>query len=272
MKRFLFLFLVAVACIVVNAQDELKVKSFLPTVNDLTARTQSVKDNAGNFCALVKVVIPDDKLQFECGNIAPLIIGDVSFHTNEYWVYMASGKNGAKHLKVKHPNYPTIDVVFSEYGFSTLEPQMTYTLVLQKPAEVNLEYKYNRTGAILTSAVVPGLGQMAFKNSMLKGTCILASEALAVGGIFVCNSKLNDWKNKSDMATTATDKKDFMKKADNWTNARNVCIGVAAAIYVYNIIDVVFAKKKIGKAERIVTMQPYFDIDKNCGINMALRF
>ena len=272
MKRIIIVAISITLCMVMNAQEGLTIKSFLPSVNDLTARTQPVKDNSGNYCALVKVVIPDALFQFECGSLAPLIVGDVSFHTNEYWVYMASGRNGAKHLKIKHPKYQTIDVVFSQYGFSTLEPQMTYTLVLQRPTEVNLEYKYDRVGAILTSAAVPGLGQIAFKNSTLKGACILGGEALAIGGVFVFNSKRNEWKKKSDMATTAQDKKDFMKKADNWADARNVCIGVAAALYVYNIIDVVFSKKKLKKSERTMTMQPFVDVDKNCGVNMAIRF
>lgn len=142
MKRFLFLFLVATICLVANAQDDLKVKSFLPSLNDLTARTQPVKDKLGNPCALIKVQIPDDKFQFECGNIAPMIVGNVSFHTNEYWVYMIAGKDGAKHLKIKHPNYPTTDIVFSNYGFSTLEPQMTYALILAFP---HVESKFNKT-------------------------------------------------------------------------------------------------------------------------------
>lgn len=84
-------------------------------------------------CALVKVVLADKDVSFECGNLASMIVGDVAFHTNEYWVYLAAGVGGAKHLKVKHPNFPTIDVVFSDYGFKTLEPQTTYTLKIIKP-------------------------------------------------------------------------------------------------------------------------------------------
>ena len=126
-----------------SAQKELKVKSFLPSVNDLTARTEIRNDNGGEPCALVKVVLTDKNVSFECGNLASMIIGDVTFHTNEYWVYLAAGTGGAKHLKVKHPNYPTIDVVFSDYGFSTLEPQTTYTLVISKPRK---ESKFKKTG------------------------------------------------------------------------------------------------------------------------------
>lgn len=125
------------------AQEELNVKSFLPSVNDLTARTEIRNDNGGEPCALVKVILADKDVSFECGNLASMIIGDVTFHTNEYWVYLAAGTGGAKHLKVKHPNYPTIDVVFSNYGFSTLESQTTYTLIISKPHK---ESKFKKMG------------------------------------------------------------------------------------------------------------------------------
>ena len=144
MKSRLFLTLITLTFFVtVSAQEELKVKSLLPSVNDLTARTQIRKDNGGEPCALVKVVLADNNVSFECGNLASMIIGDVTFHTNEYWIYLVAGTGGAKHLKVKHPNYPTIDVVFSDFGFSTLEPQTTYTLVISKPRK---ESKFKRTG------------------------------------------------------------------------------------------------------------------------------
>lgn len=125
------------------AQEELKVKSFLPSITDLTARTEARTDNEGSLCALVKVVVPENGVSFECGNLASLIVGEVSFHTNEYWVYLVAGQYGAKHLKIKHPSFPTIDVVFRDYGISTLEPQTTYTLIITRPRPES-RFKQNR--------------------------------------------------------------------------------------------------------------------------------
>ena len=34
----------------------------------------------------------------------------------------------------------------------------------------------------------------------------------------------------------------YNSKADNWESGRNICIGAAAALYVYNLIDAVAAK------------------------------
>ena len=254
-----------------SAQKELKVKSFLPSVNDLTARTEIRNDNGGEPCALVKVVLTDKNVSFECGNLASMIIGDVTFHTNEYWVYLAAGTGGAKHLKVKHPNYPTIDVVFADYGFSTLEPLTTYTLIIKINEEINPEYKYNRAGAAFTSLALPGLGQMVFKNSYKKGALILAGETMFISGSFLCHSQSRKWRNNSNMAISAVDKKEFMAKSDNWANCRNICIGTVAAIWVYNMADVIFAPHKRTKSNKIV-VNPYYEKCNNKGICFAYRF
>lgn len=131
--KSLVLFIIALTTsVTVFAQGELQVKSFQQSTNDLTARTITRKDAGGTPCALIKVIIGNQGCTFECGNIASMIVGDISFHTNEYWVYLAAGIGGAKHLKVKHPDYATIDVKFSDFGFKTLEPKTTYTLQLQR--------------------------------------------------------------------------------------------------------------------------------------------
>jgi len=135
MKKVLLLIIAFFFSVVVLAQDELKVKSFLPDLTDLTARTAARMDNEGIPCALVKVVIPAKDVAFECGNLASMVVGDVSFHTNEYWVYLVAGQYGAKHLKIKHPSFPTIDVVFRDYGIPTLEQQTTYTLIISYPRQ-----------------------------------------------------------------------------------------------------------------------------------------
>lgn len=142
MKRIRVLIFIFFTTVVVMAQEELNVKSFLPSVNDLSARTNLRVDGNGRPCALVKVIFAEKNATFECGDLASMIVGDVSFHTNEYWVYLVAGQGGAKHLSIKHPNYLTIDVVFSDYGFSTLEAQTTYTLVVTKPHK---ESKFKKT-------------------------------------------------------------------------------------------------------------------------------
>ena len=65
MKYRLLLTLITLTFFVTaSAQEELKVKSLLPSVNDLTARTQIRKDNGGEPCALIKVVLADNNVSF----------------------------------------------------------------------------------------------------------------------------------------------------------------------------------------------------------------
>ena len=117
--RLLSTLMVLFSIIAASAQEELKVKSILPSINDLSARTTVRNDNSGESCALVKVVLPDKDASFECGNLASMIVGDISFHTNEYWVYLVAGTNGAKHLKIKVPNCPTIDNIIVNKNSNT---------------------------------------------------------------------------------------------------------------------------------------------------------
>jgi formylglycine-generating enzyme required for sulfatase activity len=102
------------------------VKSFTEKTSDLSASTQIRKDNNGTPCALVKVQLATAGAQFE-----PNVIGDVSYHINEYWVYLPAG---SKHLKVMHPNFLSLDVVFDVYGVRYLESKSTYELQLSLPS------------------------------------------------------------------------------------------------------------------------------------------
>lgn len=124
MKRTLSIIVFLLYSIVSLAQ-ELIVKSFQENAKDLSASTNQRLDNNDDPCALVKVHIASAGVQFE-----PNVIGDVAFKVNEYWVYLPAG---TKHLKIKHPNYLTMDVVFADYGIKSLEKKMTYDLIVTMP-------------------------------------------------------------------------------------------------------------------------------------------
>lgn len=87
----------------VEGQD-LAVKYFTLVPSDLSAQIQPHKDLNGKNCALVKVGIGLQGVQFE-GNI----MGEIANKVGEYWVYMPQG---SRMLKVKHPNYSPIMVTF----------------------------------------------------------------------------------------------------------------------------------------------------------------
>lgn len=136
-------------CFILHAQ-ELTVKSFKENTKDLAASTSIRKDNNDEPCALVKVQLTAAGAQFE-----PNVVGNIAYKVNEYWVYLPKG---SKHLKVKHPNYLTKDIVFADYNVPFLQSKMTYELVIaipeaySTPSVVTSQYlifKVNPTDALV---------------------------------------------------------------------------------------------------------------------------
>ncbi len=122
MRRLLLLLFLFIALTNSFAQ-EIRVKSMELLSNDLTARVNSRQDLNGDYCALVKVQLPIEGLQFE-GNV----IGKTEYHTNEYFVYMTSGSKG---LMIRHPKYQTLFVNFPDLGITSVETRNTYGLKLE---------------------------------------------------------------------------------------------------------------------------------------------
>lgn len=114
-----------------SSAQEMSVKRFEEATTDLMARTKPRQDLNGNDCALVKVQIAAQDVNFS-GNI----MGGVANVGNEYWVYMTEG---SKRLTIRHPSYLPLEVLFADYGINSLKGKTTYVLTLflgEKPQDV----------------------------------------------------------------------------------------------------------------------------------------
>lgn len=87
-------------------------------------------------------------------------------------------------------------------------------------------------------SLVPGWGQM-YKGSTAKGLCILGGEVVLAGAVIATESLRASYRKKMREQPRFFQK--YNTKADNWANARNVCIGAMAAVYAYNLIDAIVA-------------------------------
>lgn len=96
---------------------------------------------------------------------------------------------------------------------------------------------YGVTPAVMS--IVPGLGQF-YKGSTVKGICMLGGVAACGLGALFCENERADYKNK--MKEQPKFAKTYNTKANNYETARNICLGAAAAIWVYNIVDAATAK------------------------------
>ena len=128
MRRFILSLFLIFAAISLSLAQELTVKSFKLASSDLTAQTQPRKDLNDRNCALIKVGVGLQGVQFEGG-----IMGNVENKTGEYWVYMPQGN---RQLKVKHTNYAPVMVTFADYGVEKVESNRTYELTITASGNV----------------------------------------------------------------------------------------------------------------------------------------
>lgn len=95
--------------------------------------------------------------------------------------------------------------------------------------------------AVLKSALVPGLGQF-HKGQTGKGIGFLVGEAASISGIVAGQSMRHTYINKMNSTNNASLKKQYADRANMFTTVRNISIGAAAAIYVWNVLDAIISR------------------------------
>lgn len=252
MKKILTL----IVCVLFSVQllyaASIKVKHFAELPRDISNRTELVKDINDEPCAIIKVIGADASFTFE-GSIVKKV-----FKSGEIWLYVSPG---IKRITIKHSSNTL------RYDFPMQIEYAVYELALLSQED------FNKAGAIATSCFIPGVGQMAFKNDYVKGSLILVTEAASITSIVVCDIQQRSFKSKANMAIEAEDKISLMKTSDNFGTARNIMCGVAAGIYLYNILDVILAKPR--QSRRSIALNPYIDninSDYVYGVNVAVKF
>lgn len=168
MRNILLSFVLLLAAISSALAQELTVKSFKLAGSDLTAQTQPRKDLNDRNCALIKVGIGLQGVQFEGG-----IMGNVENKTGEYWVYMPQGN---RQLKVKHANYVPVMVTFADYGVEKLESNRAYELIITASGSTQVAQKQR-----LTIRYSPSSATVLVDNKIVKGTNGVARTTLPVG-------------------------------------------------------------------------------------------
>ena len=117
--------------------------------------------------------------------------------------------------------------------------------------DIYLTTAYGAKGMLYS--FIPGVGQL-HKGSKTKGLLIMASEIVAIGGIIYTENERASYESK--MRSQPKFAKKYKTNVDNFETARNCCIGAAAAIYIYNLIDALVAPG----ARRVVVKQRHLNI------------
>lgn len=121
------------------------------------------------------------------------------------------------------------------------------------------------------SMVVPGWGQM-YKGSTGKGICILGGEVVLAGGIIATESLKQSYLKKIKETHNVRDIQTYSDNADACENIRNICIGAATALYLYNLIDAATASgRKRTVVNRKMAVVPSVTPDYT-GVGIAFVF
>lgn len=136
--------------------------------------------------------------------------------------------------------------------------------------EVTFSRKYGAQG--LVRSIIPGCGQI-YKGSVVKGVCILGGEATLAGGAFAFENMRKNYSKKMRRTQNADHIRSYADKADNYRTFRDVCIGSAAALYLYNLIDALVAngKKRTIVKKSHLSFTPVASPDCN-GVRLCYQF
>ena len=115
-----------------------------------------------------------------------------------------------------------------------------FMVAVQDKPSFDRTYLTTNYGATpIAMSIIPGLGQW-YKGSKVKGICMFAAEAAAVAGVIICNNEASTAEKNIKLEPKFA--KHYEDKKSKWETGRNICIGAAAAIWVYNLIDAAVAK------------------------------
>ena len=136
--------------------------------------------------------------------------------------------------------------------------------------DIKVSAKYGAGAGFLS--IIPSVGQF-YKGSITKGSLILAGEIAAIGGVILCENTRASYIKKMQEQPRHTS--EYNSLADSWETGRNICIGAAAAIYVYNIIDAFAspgAKRVIVKKGKASLSAVPYATSNTIGLGLALKY
>ena len=97
----------------------------------------------------------------------------------------------------------------------------------------------SRYGAAGFASVIPGAGQF-LKGDVAKGVSFLVADVACAAGIILCESTRAAYAAKVKQQPQYA--LQYSTRANNWATGRNICLGVTAGIWVWNVIDAFAAK------------------------------
>ncbi len=140
--------------------------------------------------------------------------------------------------------------------------------------DISFTTKYGAVG-LWRSMIVPGWGQY-YKGSTAKGAVFLGGTAALAGGMVYCQSRITNSRNLAAQTYNPDHLRIYSRRISNFSMARNVCIGAAAALYVWNLVDAAVAPgaRRIVVKPAVMNTDPYSMGARNnaMGVSSAFTF
>lgn len=139
----------------------------------------------------------------------------------------------------------------------------TYT-----PESVSSTDKYPFSARVF----VPGYAQI-YKGSYGKGAAFITGEVLFVGGIVTTEFLRVNYSQKITQTHNTAQKEYYAHCSNVCAISRNICIGGAVALYIWNIIDGAVAKGRpyLSKDGKMLSVLPYSST-YSAGITLNFKF
>ena len=139
----------------------------------------------------------------------------------------------------------TLNCMLADEWWVTKKGRSHYYALYQLAADRNVVfdrvYPTNDYGAApLFMSIIPGVGQF-YKGDVLKGSLFLGGCAATGAGVVFLESQRKACRNQLSQTHDINRIRSLSADEQNYAIARNVTIGVTAALYLYNLIDAAIA-------------------------------
>lgn len=133
-----------------------------------------------------------------------------------------------------------------------------------EPVTVTDEYDFS------ARSLVPGMQQF-YKGQTFKGVAFITAEVASIGGIILYECRRGDYINKAAIETNAINKNIQIENANIMQTTRNIFIGAAAAVYLWNLVDALTTKGAKRVNVHDLVLEPYTTTD-GFGLSLSYQF
>lgn len=199
----------------------------------------------------------------------------------------AVAADGRRLLKISFPEEGGTSVVYAQRVDDFMEFEDYVENVFQfeyyqlyavtgknaQPVFDNFDIYTPSSASALCRSIVPGMGQL-YKGQKAKGYAIIGGEVVFIGTAIVSQIYKHRYDKRVDRQEPNVDS--WRSKSRSWRQMRNLGIGLACGLYVYNLIDAAVSKSprrlKVSAGDGGGLAVVPFVSTECTGLSFALRF